>query len=182
MIPRFAGAAAALVFAGSLLFVQSVPLLVILVVGGVVLHLAVSRRWTAGLLALWPIVSFSAILLVLGWLGDGASGRLTLRTIGVFVFVVSGARMLPWSEWTLRIRPGTRGGAALLTGLFVRHFVIVLGQESRRLLTAYRLAVPRRFSPGWFRSLAWVLAGLFRRALTRAERFYAAQLVRGLGQ
>jgi hypothetical protein len=59
---------------------------------------------------------------------------------------------------------------------------VILQDEAMRALTAYRLAVPHGFRPGGMRALAFSLDSLFRRCLVRAERFYAAQTLRGLAE
>ncbi len=137
------------------------------------------RVAAAGLI---PAALFALTLAALEWLGRREISLLGVRTLAVFLLSraalagLSGARLLAAS------RPGSRRQGAIMFGLFTAHFAWVLGEEARRLLIARRLAAPRRMGPGGFRSLEWALAGLFQRALTRAERFYAAQWLRGLGQ
>jgi energy-coupling factor transporter transmembrane protein EcfT len=121
------------------------------------------------------------MLVLLQWIGGQIHVATPLKTVGSFVLVVSGMRLLPWTEALVRLRPDSTMGGLVLTAFFARHFVIVLGEEAGRLLVAHRMAAPCRYGPGWFRSLSWALAGLFQRSLERAERFYAAQMVRGLG-
>ena len=38
------------------------------------------------------------------------------------------------------------------------------------------------YGPGWFRSLACAVSAFFTRSIVRAERFYAGQWVRGIGE
>jgi hypothetical protein len=52
--------------------------------------------------------------------------------------------------------------------------------ESRRTFLARSLCVNRKFGRGSFTSLAGAVAAVFRRALARAERFYAAQSISGI--
>jgi hypothetical protein len=70
----------------------------------------------------------------------------------------------------------------ILFFLFIRHFTSILRDEALRSLTAYRLAVPHPFRRDGFRALAYSLDSFFRRCFLRAERFYAAQLLRGLAE
>ena len=67
-----------------------------------------------------------------------------------------------------------------LLALFVRHFAGILTAESRRMLTARSLAAPFRCGPWSFRSLSFAVAAVFSRSFDRAERFYAAQRLRGI--
>jgi hypothetical protein len=136
-----------------------------LAAGAVLTNLAMARRLASGLRRL----------------GGAVHPRLALRTVAVFAFVVPAARLILWEELLTSRRPGSALFRIALFLLLVRHFARVLAGEAWRLLTAQNLAAPRRWRHGWWGSLVWALAALFRRALLRAERFYAAQLVRGLG-
>jgi hypothetical protein len=71
---------------------------------------------------------------------------------------------------------------AALFALFVRHFAWVLLAEARRALTARAISVPNRYGAGWFHSLVHAVSAIFTRSLVRAERFYAAQWLRGIGE
>jgi energy-coupling factor transporter transmembrane protein EcfT len=150
--------------------------------GGVSLaaHFLVAGNRRRGLIALWPVLLFSGILIVLQWAGGAISWALPVKTIGVFGFVSATVRLLPWVRWTRRIEPGNSLYAPVLFLIIVMHFVTVLGDEVRRALVARTMAVPLRYGPGCFRSLSWAVAGIVRRTLERAERFYAAQSLRGL--
>ena len=124
------------------------------------------------------ILGFAGLLMLIEW-------RVTwLPVVTVAVFLVSTAafQMAPWRSAIFAVRPGSRLYNAVLFGLFVRHFAAILETESRRVLTARRLCISRKWGPGWLRSLAFALAALITRSLVRAERFYAAQRVRGLGE
>lgn len=151
-----------------------------LVAAGLAAHFAIARRVGSGLRRLAPILIFAGILAGFQWLGGNPEPRLALRTITVFALVVPAAHLAPWEDLLGRGRPGSPLFGAILFLLLTRHFVRVLAGETWRLLTAQRLAAPRRWRPGWWSSLVWAVAALFRRAIVRAERFYAAQLVRGL--
>jgi len=179
---RLIGAAGLLAMAGMLISSSSLVLVASFTIAALVIHLATAPSMSRGLITVWPILLFAGVLALLAWIGGGPTAMLPLKTIGCFLMVVSGVRLIPWPDAASGLRPGSRMGTLILTGLFTRHFVLVLGQEARRLMVAYRLTVPNRWGRGWFGSLAWAVAGLFRRALVRAERFYAAQLARGLGE
>lgn len=87
---------------------------------------------------------------------------------------------VPWARlarWSIR-RPGLRNIA--LYFLFLTHFLRIFLEEIFSLFRAWRLAAPRRWRASWWRSLLHATASLFPRTLHRAERFYAALLVKGL--
>ena len=177
--------AAAIGFAGlaaGIIITDRLPLAAALTMASVIAFVLVADSPRRGLLMLWPIAFFAAALLVLQWTGGTAGWRLPLRTIGVFACVASAGRLAPWMALLRRSKPGSAAFSAVLFLFLLRHFAAILGAESRRALVARQIMLPRRHGPGWFRSLRWALAGLFDRNLTRVERFYAAQLVRGLGQ
>jgi len=129
---------------------------------------------------LLPILVFAAALALMQWASGLPLTMLPLMTLAGFVVTVTLARLVRWQGLVFRIRPGSRSYSALLFALFVRHFAGILGAETRRVLIARRLATPRTWKPGRARSLLFALAALFGRALTRAERFYAAQSLRGM--
>jgi hypothetical protein len=154
--------------------------LLALVATGLLAHFLATRSFRSGLRRLAPILIFAGVLAGLQWLGGAAEPRLALKAVAVFVLVVPAVRLVRWDELLARREPGSPLFGAALFLLLVRHFVRVFAEEARRLLTAQGLAAPRRWRHGWWASLVWALVALFRRALARAERFYAAQLVRGL--
>lgn len=87
-------------------------------------------------------------------------------------------RAMPWARaarWGLA-RPCWRPLA--LYFLVLAHFLRILLDEVRSLYFAWRLAAPRQWRASWWRSLARATASLFPRVLRRAERFYAALLIR----
>ncbi len=176
-------AAAALLLTGAVVAVlaRDPAVLLALVAAGLVAHFAMARSFGSGLRRLAPILIFAGILAGFQWLGGTLEPRLALRTVAVFLLVVPAAHLAPWEDLPARGRPGSPVFDAILFLLITQHFVRVLAEEAWRLLAAQRLAAPRRWRAGWWSSLVWALVALFRRALARAERFYAAQLVRGLG-
>jgi hypothetical protein len=124
------------------------------------------------------VLGFAGLLMLLQW----RVTWLPLVTVAVFLASTAVFRMLPWRGAIFAVRPGSWLASALLFGLFVRHFAGILETESRRVLTARGLCVSRNWGPGGLRSLAFAVAALASRTLVRAERFYAAQRVRGLGE
>jgi len=177
-----------LAVAGGLLAAAVVAVLVVdltvllaLTAAAVLTNLAMAGRPASGLRRLVPVLVFAGFLAALEWLGGAARPRLALRTVAVVAFVVAAARLILWEELLTSWRPGSALFRIALFLLMVRHFARVLARESWRLLIAQTLAMPRRWRRLWWSSLVWALAALFRRALLRAERFYAAQLVRGIG-
>ena len=106
---------------------------------------------------------------------------LWLKTILVFAVATTVVRFLPWGRFLFRVRPSSALHLVSLFALFVRHFAWILAAEGKRAFTVRALVVPKPYGPGSFRSLAFAVSSFFSRALTRAERFYAAQLLRGIG-
>ncbi len=179
---RGAAAIVLLIGAGAAAWVREESWAAGLAAVGVAAHLITAPDWRRGLPALVPALLFAAALAALGQFG-GAGGLLpALKTVAVFAFVVAAARLAPVEPWLGRAGPGSRWFRGALFLLMVRHFAAIFGQETWRMLVAHRLAAPRRWRREWFDSLAWAMAALLRRALLRAERFYAAQRVRGLGE
>jgi hypothetical protein len=133
-------------------------------------------------LTLVPILIFAGVLALMQWIAGMPVTRLWLKTILVFLATTAVVRLVPWDRWIFRVRERTWLFWAALFALFVRHFARILFTEAQRTLTARRLSAPNRYGAGWFGSLAFALSAFFSRSLARAERFYAAQLVRGIGE
>jgi len=178
---RLAGAGVLLMAALAAVMATDPAVLAALAAGAVLTNLAMAGRLASGLRRLAPILVFAGFLASLEWLGGAAQPRLALRTVAVFAFLVPAARLILWEELLTSRRPGSALFRIALFLLMVRHFTRVLAGEAWRFLIAQALAAPRKWRKGWWSSLVWALAALFRRALLRAERFYAAQLVRGIG-
>jgi hypothetical protein len=153
-----------------------------LALAGLAAHLLTAPSLRRGLLALAPVLAFASVLALIGRLGGSSGALVALKTLAVYTLAVSAARLARCEAILEAVNPGSRFFHAALFLLMVRHFAGVLGQESWRLLVAHRLAAPQRWRPGWLDSMAWAMAALLRRALVRAERFYAAQRVRGLAE
>ncbi len=141
-----------------------------------------ARRLTRCLLLLAPVLMFAALLALMQWLAGMPVTWLWLKTILVFLAAKVVVRFVPWDRWLFRLREGSLLFHVALFALFVRHFAFVLVAEGRRAFTARALAAPRRYGSGWFSSLAFAVSAFFTRSIVRAERFYAGQWVRGIGE
>jgi len=146
------------------------------------IRLLFADDYRRSLLMLWPITLFAGVLAALQWIGGTLQWQLPLRSVAVFLLATSAAGLIPWDRVLLRVKPLSSLYTIALFLLILKHFVQILGTEARRLMIARRLAVTRRYGAGWFTSLTWATAGIFRRSLVRAERFYASQLMRGLAE
>jgi hypothetical protein len=107
---------------------------------------------------------------------------LTLKTFACYAILSLSVQLMPWTVLARSVSPQSRIFAPVLFLLFVYHFTVILQEEAWRLLTAYRLAVPHPLRNGGLRALAHSLDALLRRCLVRAERFYAAQTLRGIAE
>jgi len=134
------------------------------------------------LLPVIPILLFAATLALMQWIAGMPVTGLWLKTIAVFLVTTVVVRLLPWDRWIFQVRSETAFYWVALFALLVRHFAWVLLAEGRRAMVARALVVPNRYGAGSFRSLTFALSGFFARSFTRAERFYAAQVLRGVGE
>lgn len=140
------------------------------------------RRWRRVVLSLVPVMLFAGTLGALEWMGRGEVSVLGVRTVAVFLLSTAAWGGVSGAGLALGYPARSAGQRAVLFGLMVGHFAWILGAEARRALAAHRLAAPRRRGPWWFGSLGRAMGGMFVRAFMRAERFYAAQWVRGVGE
>jgi hypothetical protein len=129
-----------------------------------------------------PIVMFAGVLALMQWVSSVPVSALPLKTIAVFLLSTTALRLLPWSDVISAVRPGSRLSGLVLFALFVRHFAAIFERESLRVLRARSLRLSRPWGRGAFRSLVAAVAALVSRSLVRAERFYAAQSLRGLAE
>jgi hypothetical protein len=146
---------------------------------GLCVHTIVSGGIRRSALLVTPVLVFAALLALLQWFAGSLSVALPLKTIAIFLFVTAAVRLLPWTDFMRVAGPQSSLFTLVLFLYFLRHFTLILGREAYRLLVARRRMVPNQYGPGWFQSLCWALVELFRRSLSRAERFYAAQSLRG---
>lgn len=131
---------------------------------------------------LLPLAIFAASVAALEWLAGTLDPWLPLKTLAAFALGTILFAAIPWRLMSRRLAPGRWWYAPVLFLLLLRHFTEILSQEPVRVLRARSMVVSRRYGAGWLSSLGHALAALFRRAIDRAERFYAAQLVRGLAE
>jgi hypothetical protein len=129
-----------------------------------------------------PVFLFCAILVVLEFIAHRSLSNLALKTFVCYAIVVLSVHLMPWTVMVRSVSPRSCLFAPVLFLLFVHHFTAILQEETRRSLTAYRMAVPHPFRRGGVRALAFSLDSLFCRCLLRAERFYAAQTLRGIAE
>lgn len=148
--------------------------------GGLVVRPVVFRGRAAWLSAV-PIVVFAGGLALLEIVTQGRVSRAPVRALAVFSLLTAASRVWPWPDLLGRIRPGGLLWAPALFALVTRHFVEILQTETVRVVRAWSWRAPHRFGPLAFRSLSLALVAIFTRCWIRAERFYAAQRLRGLG-
>lgn len=179
---RITGAFALLLAAGAAAATRHSGWVFAAMAAGFIVRAVAWRNLAGSLRSSLPIVAFAAVLAAMQWIAHGQVSLLPLKAVAVFLLSTAALRSLPWSEMVRAIHPGSRLSGVVLFGFFAQHFTGILATESRRILQARALRLARRLGPGWFRSLVGAMAGIFRRALARAERFYAAQSLRGLGE
>jgi hypothetical protein len=129
-----------------------------------------------------PIAMFAGVLALMQWVSSVPVSSLPLKTIAVFLLFTTAFRLLPWPDVISVVRPGARLFGLVLFALFVRHFAAIFMRESLRVLRARSLRISRPWGRGAFSSLVAAVAALVGRSLLRAERFYAAQSLRGLAE
>lgn len=133
--------------------------------------------------AAWTgLLIFAAALAAAEMLAARRPPWIAARMLLTAAAAIAVSRAVPWARaarWALA-RPRWR--AAALYFLVLAHFLRILAGEIRSLFHAWRLAAPRQWSPTWWTSLAHATASLFPRVLRRAERFYAALLVREMAR
>jgi hypothetical protein len=179
--PRAAGAFLLLAAAAAVPFVRETGILAAAACAALLVRL-LAAGWSGTVKLAVPILLFAAVLAALQVMAGTFTPALALRTVTIFLLSTAAAAVFPWRAAASRAHPRSRLFPAALFLLSLRHFALVLGAEARRMFAARRLAVPRRYGPGWFRSLAWALAAVFRLSLVRAERFYAGLLLRGYAE
>jgi hypothetical protein len=126
-----------------------------------------------------PILGFGFAVTLLQWFGGQKPPILGLQTLLVYLCLGVLVFLLVPQGFGLPARDSPFHRMVLYL-LFVRHFVAILRGEARRVMVARGTVVRRALGPWGMSSLAHALASLFQRCLIRAERFYAAQWLRGL--
>lgn len=143
----------------------------------------VIERRPRRLLALFvPLLWFLGAICVLQWIGGRPDPALPARAAAIVLLANTAFHAAPWEAIAGRLSPRTPLYAPGLFLLFVRHFTAILAGETQRTLRARSATVSSLFRPGGASSLAWAVANIVRRTLDRAERFYAAQLLKGLAE
>lgn len=130
-------------------------------------------------LAAVPVLILIVTMAALQWFNHAFNPLLPAKIPAVFWLAGAGVRLTPWTALSSRCRPASGSSRAIIYLFFVRHFASIVAAESRCLMHARRQAVPRPYGRWSFRSLAAALVSLFGRTLARAERFHAAQLLKG---
>lgn len=128
-----------------------------------------------------PILAFAALLAVIQQLSAGRVSLVPARTIVVFLLLSSATRLAAPALELTGVRPQSALWRLVLFALITRHFAAILRVETARAVRAWSLCAPRRFDPMAWRSLSWALVTIVLRCWRRAECFYAAQRLRGLG-
>lgn len=169
-----------LVAAAIVAFTQYVWILVGALPVSFALCIIVWKSVTKALRALLPITIFVLALGLVQWLFHELDLEVAAKTLAIFCLTASAFRLIPWSQSGNAFRPGSQLSASVLYLLFIRHFALILTEESKRLLTARSRTVFKPHGRWSFRSIVSALAALFLRAMNRAERFYAAQMLKGL--
>jgi energy-coupling factor transporter transmembrane protein EcfT len=129
---------------------------------------------------LLPIALFATGLAAVQLVSAGGVTLLPVKTVVVFLLARVAWRVSPPINALETARPHSRLWTLALFLLVTHHFVQILKTETARVWRAWALRVPRRFGPLGLRSLSWAVVAVSLRCWTRAERFYAAQRLRGL--
>jgi hypothetical protein len=156
--------------------------LAIMGVCGLAAHLAMAQRASRALLAGFPIAVFAATVAALQWFAGKIDWTLPLRTVTVFLLSTVAMRIAPWVWIAAQLSPDSGAYRPGLFLLFVRHFTEILISESVRTLQARAMCAPSLLRHAGFSSLSHALAAIFCRAISRAERFYAAQSLNGVSR
>ena len=149
---------------------------------GLVCYLAVWRNVAKALRAAVPILVFALSLAGVQLIFGMPVTNLAGKAVASFFFATAAVRIYPWADLIAQVPPASSFFALACYLLFVRHFFFIFTTEAVRLLQARSLCITKPYGRGSFRSLAAALATLFERSLLRAERFYAAQLLRGFAE
>ena len=158
------------------------PWLWVLAGAGAMSRLWRPLSWRQRLLSLAPVSSFALLLAGFELLARGRPSPLALRAMAVCWLAQTCVQSMAPSRWVLASSPGSLACRLGLFAAFVEHFAHLFASGAARALLAWRLAAPRAWRSGWFHSLGHALARIAERCLVRAERFYAAQWLRGLGE
>jgi energy-coupling factor transporter transmembrane protein EcfT len=126
------------------------------------------------------LLIFAAAVAAVEWFALRRPPWIAARMLAVAAAGLAASRLVPWTRaarWGLGrkfLRP------IALYFLVLGHFLRIFREEIQSLFSAWKLAAGRRRGAAAWRSLACATASLFPRVLRRAERFYAAMLVKGM--
>jgi energy-coupling factor transporter transmembrane protein EcfT len=127
-----------------------------------------------------PLALFCAGVAGLQLMSGNLDPWLPVKTFGAFFAGLAAFACFPWRRLPrLLVAPPARRNLPILFLLILRHFAGILGAEAARQFRARRLVVVRESGPLGFTSLRCAVVSMFRRSIERAERFYAAQWLRG---
>jgi hypothetical protein len=149
---------------------------------GLICYVASWGNVTKALRAALPILVFALSLAGVQLIFGMPVTNLAGKAVASFFFIAAAVRIYPWADLIAQVPPASSFFALACYLLFVRHFFFIFTSEAVRLLQARSLCLPKPYGRGSFRSLVAALAALFERSLLRAERFYAAQLLRGFAE
>ncbi len=178
--PRFIGAILLLVGVAAVGIMQDPLWLSFILLASFSLYALSGKNLLRSLAATLPVAVFALILILMQWISGMPITLLGFKAVAVFWLMSTICRIIPWSHFTRLIDRKSYFSSLILFVLFTSHFLRILGAESLRLLRARQLCVPAPYGKWAFRSLGAALVSLFSRALIRAERFYVAQLLKGL--
>lgn len=145
-------------------------------------HAVARRSVSRSARATLPVAGLALILTLLQLLNHRFDLTLAAKMLGIFWLTAAAFHLLRWQRVAEAIRPGAPFSKLALFLLFIRHFALILAGESWRVLHARERVIYKPYGKWAFRSLNSALVSLFLRAMIRAERFYAAQLLKGLAQ
>lgn len=149
---------------------------------GLIVYRLTFRSWRQALRFGLPVLTATILFWALQQLAANPPRLLPLKMVAVFLFASTAFRVFPWTEVLLQAPQDKLGFHVALYFLFVRHFAVILGEETMRLLRAWRWSHRGLKGRLFIRSLAHAVAALFNRCFIRAECFFAAQLLKGLAK
>lgn len=149
---------------------------------GFIIYRLTCHSWRQALRSCLPVIMTAAAFWVLQQLAASPASLLPIKMVAVFLFASAAFRIFPWMEILLSAPRETRRFQVALYFFFIRHFVVILGEESLRLLRAWRWTHRGLHGRVLIRSLAGAMTALFSRCFIRAEHFFAAQMLKGLAE
>jgi hypothetical protein len=154
----------------------------LLMAAGFIFYRLTCHSWRQALRSCLPVLMTATAFWVMQQFASSPASLLPLKMVAVFLFTSAAFRIFPWMEILLRTPRETLRFQVALYLFFIRHFVVILGDESLRLLRAWRWTHRGLHGRVLIRSLAGAMTGLFSRCFIRAEHFFAAQLLKGLAE